>query len=146
MIFSMVSITIFLYCSASSFRSSTIREMISAAPTLLANSTVVSTNWKRRNGLQKKKTYTEAPTEKLKNVFASRQSLTGFTHLSVVASVQSHPVLPEVLEKRGQDLRFDVVGFNSISATALFHHLQFKNKHTHKKTIRDKEINLLLLS
>ena len=49
MIFSMVSITIFLYCSASSFRSSTMREMISAAPTLLANSTVVSTNcWKRK--------------------------------------------------------------------------------------------------
>lgn len=81
---------------------------------------------------KKKKTYTEAPTEKLKNVFASRQSLTGFTRLSVVASVQSHPVLPEVLEKRGQDLRFDVVGFNSISATALFHHLQFKKSNTQK--------------
>lgn len=72
------------------------------------------------------------------------KSLTGFTRLSVVASVQSHPVLPEVLEKRGQDLRFDVVGFNSISATALFHHLQFKNKHTQKKQL-ETEINLLLL-
>lgn len=144
MIFSMVSITIFLYCSASSFRSSTIREMISAAPTLLANSTVVSTNWKRRDGLQKKIKINGSADGKTKNRFASRQSLTGFTRLSVVASVQSHPVLPEVLEKRGQDLRFDVVGFNSISATALFHHLQFKNKHTHKKKQLETEINLLL--
>lgn len=44
--FSMVSITIFLYCSFSSFKSSTILLMISDAPTLLANSTVVSTSYK----------------------------------------------------------------------------------------------------
>lgn len=44
-------------------------------------------------------------------------------NLSVVASVQGHPVLPEVLEEGGQDLSFDVVGFHTISATTLFHHL-----------------------
>lgn len=46
-----------------------------------------------------------------------------FANLSVVASVQSHPVLPEVLEEGGQDLCFNVVGFHTISATTLFHHL-----------------------
>ena len=42
--FSIVSMTIFLYCSFSSFRSSTILLIISDAPTLFANSTVVSTS------------------------------------------------------------------------------------------------------
>ena len=42
--FSMVSMTIFLYCSFSSFKSSTILLMISDAPTLFASSTVVSTS------------------------------------------------------------------------------------------------------
>ena len=42
--FSIVSMTIFRYCSFSSLRSSTIRLMISDAPTLLASSTVVSTS------------------------------------------------------------------------------------------------------
>lgn len=46
--FSMQSITIFLYCSFSSLRSSTIRLAISAAPTLLAISTVVSTSCKKK--------------------------------------------------------------------------------------------------
>lgn len=52
------------------------------------------------------------------------------TDLSVVASVQSHPVLPEVLEERGQDLSFDVVCFHTISATTLLHHLRDKNRNT----------------
>ena len=43
--FSIVSMTIFRYCSFSSLRSSTIRLMISDAPTLLASSTVVSTSY-----------------------------------------------------------------------------------------------------
>ena len=45
--FSIVSMTIFRYCSFSSLRSSTIRLMISDAPTLLASSTVVSTSCKK---------------------------------------------------------------------------------------------------
>ena len=43
--FSMQSMTILRYCSFSSLRSSTMRLAISAAPTLLAISTVVSTSW-----------------------------------------------------------------------------------------------------
>lgn len=46
------------------------------------------------------------------------------TYLSVVASVQGHPVLPEVLEEGGQDLCLDVVGLHTVSTTALFHHLE----------------------
>lgn len=49
--------------------------------------------------------------------------------LSVVASVQSHPVLPEVFEEGRQDLCLDVVGFHTISATALLHHLKDKAEH-----------------
>lgn len=46
-----------------------------------------------------------------------------FANLSVVAPVQSHPVLPEVFEEGGQDLSLNVVGLHTISATTLFHHL-----------------------
>lgn len=46
--FSIVSMTIFLYCSFSSFRSSTILLIISDAPTLFANSTVVSTSCRKK--------------------------------------------------------------------------------------------------
>lgn len=45
-------------------------------------------------------------------------------NLSVVASVQSHSMLPEVLEEWWQDLCFNVIGFHTISATTLLHHLQ----------------------
>ena len=45
------------------------------------------------------------------------------TCLSVVASVESHSVLPEVFEEGGQDLCLDVVGLHTISSTALLHHL-----------------------
>lgn len=46
-----------------------------------------------------------------------------FANLSVVASVQSHPVLPEMLEEGGQDFSLDVVGLDTICATALLHYL-----------------------
>lgn len=45
-------------------------------------------------------------------------------NLSVVASVQSHSVLPEVLEEGWQDFCFNVIGFHTISATTLLHHLR----------------------
>ena len=51
-----------------------------------------------------------------------------FADLSVVASVQSHPVLPEVLEEGRQDLGFDVVCFHAVSATTLLHHLRDKTR------------------
>lgn len=46
--------------------------------------------------------------------------------LSVVASVQSHPVLPEVFEEGGKNLCLDVVRFHTISAATLLHHLKDK--------------------
>lgn len=46
-----------------------------------------------------------------------------FAHLSVVASVQSHSMLPEVLEEGGQDLCLNVISFYTIRAATLFHHL-----------------------
>lgn len=49
-----------------------------------------------------------------------------FANLSVIASIQSHSVLPEVLEEGGQDLSLYVVGLHTIGATTLLHHLQDK--------------------
>lgn len=49
-------------------------------------------------------------------------------NLSVVASVQSHSMLPEVLEEWWQDFCFNVIGFHTISATTLLHHLWGEKK------------------
>lgn len=59
-----------------------------------------------------------------------------FANLSVVASVQSHSVLPEVLEEGWQDFCFNVIGFHTISATTLLHHLQGGEK---KKSPNNKQ-------
>ena len=58
-------------------------------------------------------------------VYTSRFTV---TCLSVVASVESHSVLPEVFEEGGQDLRLDVVGLHTIGSTALLHHLGDRTK------------------
>ena len=63
-----------------------------------------------------------------------------FPHLSVVASVQSHPVLPEVFEERRQDLRLDVVCFHTIGATALLHHLRDKT-HTNRSERETEDVD-----
>lgn len=58
-----------------------------------------------------------------------------FANLSVVAPVQSHSVLPEVLEEGWQDFCFNVIGFHTISATTLLHHLQGGKQVTDKTNI-----------
>lgn len=58
----------------------------------------------------------------------------GQTDLSVVVSVQSHPMLPEVLEEWWEYLCLNVVGFNTIGSTALLHHLQHKIR---KREVKD---------
>lgn len=62
-------------------------------------------------------------TEKQQGHWALRETTQMFANLSVVAPVQSHSVLPEVLEEGWQDFCFNVIGFHSISATTLLHHL-----------------------
>ena len=54
---------------------------------------------------------------------SSNTDLCVCVYLSVVASVEGHPVLPEVLEERREDLGLDVVGLHTVSSTALLHHL-----------------------
>lgn len=44
-------------------------------------------------------------------------------YLSVISSIQSHSVLPEVFEERRENLCFNVVGLHTVSPTALLHHL-----------------------
>lgn len=57
-------------------------------------------------------------------------------NLSVVASVQSHSMLPEVLEEWWQDFCFNVVGFHTISATTLLHHLRGGKKKVKKDKLK----------
>ena len=45
------------------------------------------------------------------------------TYLSVVSPVKCHALVPEVFEEGGQDLILDVLGFHTISGTALLYHL-----------------------
>ena len=46
------------------------------------------------------------------------------TNLSEVSPVKGHALFPEVLEERRKDLVFDVLGFDSISGTALLDDLE----------------------
>lgn len=49
-------------------------------------------------------------------------------YLSVISSIQSHSVLPEVFEERRENLCFNVVRFHTVRPTALLHHLPGDNK------------------
>jgi hypothetical protein len=48
----------------------------------------------------------------------------GVDQLAIVAPVQRHPMVPEMLEEVGQDVVLDVLGLHAVRAAALLHHLQ----------------------
>jgi hypothetical protein len=45
-------------------------------------------------------------------------------NLSVISPVERHPLVPEMLEKWGQNFFFDVLRFYTICSAALFYDLQ----------------------
>lgn len=47
----------------------------------------------------------------------------GINQLSVVSTIERHPVVPEVFEEVWQDLIHDVLGLHSVGGTALLHDL-----------------------
>ena len=55
--------------------------------------------------------------------------------LSIISSVQGHPLVPEMFEERGEDLVFDVLWFYTICGTTLLHHLQ-THRQTYSETVR----------
>mmetsp|Transcript_45842 Transcript_45842/g.81937 ORF Transcript_45842/g.81937 Transcript_45842/m.81937 type:complete len:859 (-) Transcript_45842:1570-4146(-) len=59
----------------------------------------------------------------------------GVDQLLVVAAVEGHPLDPEVLEERGNDLLLDVVPLHTLCGYALLHHLEHNLLHLLVRTL-----------
>ena len=67
------------------------------------------------------------------NDFRCPNSVSNFNsrvhQLTIITSVQRHPVVPEMLEKRRQNIVLDVLRLHTVGGAALLHHLQHNFLH-----------------
>lgn len=57
-------------------------------------------------------------------------------YLSVISSIQSHSVLPEVFEERREDLCLNVVRFHTVRPAALLYHLPVTTQHVYSYAVK----------